>query len=386
MKRASNVLLLIFSALMLLCVNAFAQDAATDASDPAATEVNEDGHSTDTEGESAAPAEQPAEENSATVTDEDASIDSAAKLYENEQIVALKGTPKAYTDGFNNYVNNKVRFELSTVDNIITGEIFYKVDDQAEQKYSSPFSIKEEGAHVIYYYSVDKMGNREMQKSMNVIVDATSPQVAVTITAPFAKTGEQIYASDKFSYNYSIESKDAMTGVASTVYSLEGQEPREYMKPFVVNSPAPVKVNVASEDKVGNLTQKYTTKIIDENGQLLASSIDDITILIDKTAPEVSIKPDKEFVDKEGIKVASKDYKYTISALDTESGVKAVYYRIDSKSDFILYTGEITFNTNGNHKIEAIAKDGVGNVSKTAELDVFVDTLPAETGLKFITE
>ena len=44
------------------------------------------------------------------------------------------------------------------------------------------------------------------------------------------------------------------------------------------------------------------------------------------------------------------------------------------------------FTSNGHHKIEAIAKDKVGNVSKTAVLDVFVDVIPANTNIKMVTE
>jgi hypothetical protein len=160
----------------------------------------------------------------------------------------------------------------------------------------------------------------------------------------------------------------------------------EYLKPFSINSLKPVNVSVAAEDRVGNLTKKYVTKIVDEDGNVLAESIDDIEIAVDNTAPVVTITPDKEFFMKDSTKVASKDYKYSIAAADEESGVKAIYYRINSRSEFILYTGAIQFNSNGWHKIEAIAKDNVGNTSKAAVLDVFVDIIPAQTNIDLITE
>ena len=320
------------------------------------------------------------------VTTEDTTADHAEKVYDKEDVKSLKGTPKAYTDGYNNFINDKVKFQISDIDNIMQDQLFYKIDNGHDQKYTEPFTIADEGAHLVQYYSVDKMGNKEIIKSINVIVDKTAPEVVVTITAPFAKTGDKIYASEKFSYSYTISAKDNIAGVASTQYAVEGGEYMEYMKPFVINALAPVKITVNSEDKVGNLTKKYTTKIVDENGNVLGESIEDIVITIDKTAPTVEIKSDKELFKKDNVNVASKDYKYTITAADQESGVKTIYYRIDNKSEFILYTGEIVFNTNGMHKIEAIAKDGVGNVSSTAVLDVFVDIIPAESTIKFVTE
>ena len=193
-------------------------------------------------------------------------------------------------------------------------------------------------------------------------------------------------ASEKFSYEYTIAAKDNLAGVASVEYTEGEGEYREYMKPFLINSITPVKIAVDAEDKVGNLTKKYTTKILDENGNVIAESLDDVAISVDKTVPAVEIKPDKELFVKDNMNIASKDYKFTVTATDDESGVMAIYYRIDSKSEFILYTGEIQFNTNGMHKIEAIAKDKVGNISKTAVLDVFVDIIPADSSVKFITE
>jgi hypothetical protein len=317
---------------------------------------------------------------------EDAAVEEKEKIFEKEDVLALKGTPKTFTDGYNTYVNDKIQFKLSEIDNIMQDKIFYKINDQEEQLYEAPFSLKDEGSQVIYYYSIDKMGNKEEQRSLNVIVDKTAPEVIVTITAPFAKTGEKIYASDQFKYEYTISAKDNISGVGSVGYAIEDGEYMEYLKPFSINSLKPVNVSVAAEDRVGNLTKKYVTKIVDEDGNVLAESIDDIEIAVDNTAPVVTITPDKEFFMKDSTKVASKDYKYSIAAADEESGVKAIYYRINSRSEFILYTGAIQFNSNGWHKIEAIAKDNVGNTSKAAVLDVFVDIIPAQTNIDLITE
>jgi hypothetical protein len=317
---------------------------------------------------------------------EDAAVEEKEKIFEKEDVLALKGTPKTFTDGYNTYVNDKIQFKLSEIDNIMQDKIFYKINDQEEQLYEAPFSLKDEGSQVIYYYSIDKMGNKEEQRSLNVIVDKTAPEVIVTITAPFAKTGEKIYASDQFKYEYTISAKDNISGVGSVGYAIEDGEYMEYLKPFSINSLKPVNVSVAAEDRVGNLTKKYVTKIVDEDGNVLAESIDDIEIAVDNTAPVVTITPDKEFFMKDSTKVASKDYKYSITASDEESGVKAIYYRINSRSEFILYTGAIQFNSNGWHKIEAIAKDNVGNTSKAAVLDVFVDIIPAQTNIDLITE
>jgi hypothetical protein len=368
MKKVSILSLFIFTAFILISGAAISQETVK------------------TDEKAAVTTEEKAAVTTDHVTTEDTATEHAEKVYEKEDVQLLKGQPKTFTDGYNTYVNDKVRFELFDLDNVMKDTVMYKIDAKEEQKYTEPFTIGEEGSHVIYYYSVDKMGNKEALKSINVIVDKTAPESLVTITAPFSKNGENIYASETFTYNYTISSKDNISGVGAVTYAAKGEEHKQYVKPFSINSLAPVVMEVTSEDRVGNITKKYTTKVVDENGVVLTQSIEDIKIIVDKTSPVVEIKADKAFYMKEKLNVASKDYKYTITAADTESGVKAIYYRMDNKSEFILYTGELQFNTNGMHKIEAIARDAVGNTSKATTLDVFVDIIPADTNIKLITE
>ena len=368
MKKFSILMLFIFTAFLFLSSAAISQDAGTDTGTETEVKTTTDGATTE------------------HLTTEDATTEHAEKVFEKQEVQVLKGKPRSFSDGYNTYVNDKVRFELFDVDNIMPDTKFYKIDNAAELKYTEPFTLSDEGAHVIYYYSIDKMGNKEGVKAINVIVDKTAPETLVTITAPFAKNGDKIYASETFTYNYAISSKDNISGVSSVKYAAKGEEQKQYVKPFSLNSLTPVVLEVASEDKVGNLTKKYATKVLDENGVVLAESLQDMNIIVDKTVPAVEIKADKAFFMKDKLTVASKDFKYTITASDTESGVKSIFYRMDNNSEFILYTGELQFNTNGMHKIEAIARDGVGNTSKTATLDVFVDIIPADTNIKLLTE
>ena len=376
MKKVSILSLFIFTAFILISGAAISQEAVT--ADKTATSNDQTVKTDDKAATDTAATDQ--------LTKEDTAAEHAEKVFEKEDVQLLKGHPKTFTDGYNTYVNDKVRFELADIDNILADIIMYRIDNKEEQKYTAPFTLSDEGSHVITYYSIDKMGNKEAVKTINVIVDKTAPETLVTVTAPFAKNGDKIYASETFTYNYIISSKDNISGVAAVTYAAKGEDHKQYVKPFSINSLAPVILQVTSEDKVGNLTKKYTTKVVDENGNTLTENLADMNIIVDKTSPIVEIKADKAFFMKDKTSVASKDFKYTIAATDAESGVKSIYYRIDTKDEFMLYTGEIQFSTNGMHKIEAIARDGVGNTSKAVTLDVFVDIIPADTNIKLITE
>ena len=352
----------------------FSQDAPAPAAEPAKEE-----HATV---EPAAPAPAPA---LAPAPAEDVPAEKSKELSKEEIIMQSAKGGKIYCDGHSTFINSKVLFELGTKDNIYEDTIYYKLDGGEVKLYSGPFAIEQEGKHVVTYYSVDKMGNQEAARDINVICDNTAPVVVVNMHAPFVKTGDKLYASESFVYTYVIDSHDDLSGVSSVVYSTDGDNYEEFVAPVKVTSRDVPKVKVVARDRVNNVTTAYTSKVIDEAGNVLGTA-ESINVIIDRTAPAVEIKADKEFTVKDGKKIASRVFKYTVTAADTESGVGTLLYRVDNRGDFNIYTDVIAFSTNGDHVIEAIARDKVGNVSQTAILNVYVDTVPPVSEIKMISE
>ena len=287
------------------------------------------------------------------------------------------------------FMSSVSKIKLADTDNIEVGSVFYRINDGADQEYSEPFSIEEEGTHTLVYYSVDRLGNKEVAQILTIVVDNTPPDVALNVLAPFIMNEEMIFASEFFNYQYSITARDNLSGVASVRYSvssIEDAPQQQYLRPFFISSTTPPKVNIFSEDRVGNSTTQYITNIYDENGTLIKSG-EDLVITIDNTAPVVTITPDKEFFMKDDMQVASREYKFTITATDEEAGVRAIYYRLGDDEDFILYTGqEFTFSNNGPQRIESIAVDKVGNTSAGTILEFYIDIIPSITDLKFSVE
>jgi len=308
----------------------------------------------------------------------------------NEGAVRRDSGVRSFFDGSRLFISSQVKIELTKTGTDEPGGIFYSINNGEEIEYSEPFAIEEEGAHTIVYYSVDQLGNRETPKILTVFVDNAPPDVAVSIVAPFSKQEDVIYAAESFSYQYTINAKDDASGVSSVRYSVgeaEDAVQKHYLEPFVINSLEPVKLNIFAEDRVGNTTSQYTANIYDENGNLIATGDEELNIVVDNTPPEVTITPDKEFFMRGDVQVASREHKFTITATDEESGVKAIYYRLGDDSRFILYTGqEISFSTNGPQKIEAIAVDNVGNTSSGTSLEFIIDLIPANTQLRLVSE
>jgi hypothetical protein len=57
----------------------------------------------------------------------------------------------------------------------------YKLDDGAWTTYTGAFSVTEEAVHTLYYYSVDKVGNREENNSVALRIDKTPPEINLTV-------------------------------------------------------------------------------------------------------------------------------------------------------------------------------------------------------------
>ncbi|MEM3712429.1 MAG: DNRLRE domain-containing protein [Thermoproteota archaeon] len=89
------------------------------------------------------------------------------------------GSPKYYV-GNNIYVNSSTSFSLSASDDMSgVKETKYRIDDGPWKDYTGKFSLSgySDGIHEIRYYSIDKAGNNEAEKTLTVILDNTPPSI-----------------------------------------------------------------------------------------------------------------------------------------------------------------------------------------------------------------
>ena len=85
--------------------------------------------------------------------------------------------------GENNWFINAVTVTLSAVDDSAgVASTKYKLDAGAWTTYTGAFLVTEDAAvHTLYYYSVDKVGNREENKSATLKIDRTKPTINLTV-------------------------------------------------------------------------------------------------------------------------------------------------------------------------------------------------------------
>ncbi|HPI14724.1 MAG TPA: hypothetical protein PL135_08920 [Spirochaetota bacterium] len=292
---------------------------------------------------------------------------------------------KTYYDGVTTYANSKVLFKLTTKDNVMAEKIEYRIDDGTLAVYQEPFAIDSEGKHIIAFFGTDKLGNKEDEKMFRITIDNTAPDIAVAASSPVLKIGDRLYSTK--SVNFTVIAKDALSGVDSTQYSINGRDYADYVAPFNIINDGEVELKAKSIDRVSNLAEVFALKVIDDaDGKEVELREASIKLFIDNIAPKVSITPDKELVRKDAKAIASMDYKYAVAAEDNESGVASILVRVDGKGDFMAYKEPISFATNGDHLIEAKAVDKMGNTSNSTILSVFVDIIPPQTTIETVTE
>jgi len=80
-------------------------------------------------------------------------------------------------DGNNGWYRHDVIITLTATDEISrVDSTYYKIDDSNWREYTEPIILSEE-EHIISFYSIDKAGNKEKEKSLSIKIDKTKPSI-----------------------------------------------------------------------------------------------------------------------------------------------------------------------------------------------------------------
>jgi hypothetical protein len=106
--------------------------------------------------------------------------------------------------------------------------------------YAGAFNITAQGIHTVSYFSRDLAGNFAVLSSLSVNIDETPPHTTASL-------------SGTLSVQVTLTATDNLSGVASTVYQLDGGSVLTYSGPFMVSSTGSHTVLFYSTDKAGNV-------------------------------------------------------------------------------------------------------------------------------------
>ncbi|MGB3259859.1 OmpL47-type beta-barrel domain-containing protein [Paenisporosarcina sp.] len=195
-------------------------------------------------------------------------------------------------------------------------------------------SVTEAGVNVVSFYSVDKVGNKEEVKTIEVSIDGIAPETVSN-------------ADDQWYQEFTVEltATDNHSGVDKTFYSVNGSEFEEGTN-FTVSEEGINVISFYSVDYAGNVEEVKTAEV-----------------KIDRTAPETVSNADDKW---------RQEFTVELTATDEHSGVAQTFYSLNG-SEFVEGTSfEVT--EEGINTISFYSVDHAGNVEEVKTAEVKIDT------------
>jgi len=97
-----------------------------------------------------------------------------------------------------------------------TSTIYYRLDSEEYQVYESTITVPE-GIHDVSYYSVDLAGNREDEKSLQLKIDCSQPEISASI---YTQHPDNLYVTgEPITFMYSAT--DSISGIESAVAKVD---------------------------------------------------------------------------------------------------------------------------------------------------------------------
>jgi hypothetical protein len=120
---------------------------------------------------------------------------------------------------------------------------------------TAAFSIAAEGTTTITFYATDSAGNAEAPQTKTLMLDKTPPHTTAGLSGATHGCGAYIAP-----VQVTLTATDSGSGVASTVYKLDGGPLIAYAGPFTVSTVGSHTVTFHSTDRAGNVEATQSAK------------------------------------------------------------------------------------------------------------------------------
>ncbi|HJR06148.1 MAG TPA: PQQ-binding-like beta-propeller repeat protein [Pyrinomonadaceae bacterium] len=253
------------------------------------------------------------------------------------------------TAGTNGWYRSWVQVSLTPLDNQSgVASTYYSVDGGAAQAYAGSFTVSGNAQHNVSFWSVDKVGNTETTRSVNIKIDITSPDTQNAVTGP---VGNSVYW--RGAIQMSLTASDNLSGVASTHYRIDGGAIQTYTGPFTVSGDGTHPVEFWSVDMAGNDTTRGTSMI-----------------RIDATAPSTQATATGPS-GTNGWYLSA--VQLALTASDNLSGMANSYYKVDGGATQ-TYTGTFNVSNAGVHTLAFWSMDKANNTETQRSLSFGIDS------------
>jgi large repetitive protein len=271
------------------------------------------------------------------------SVDNAGNVEQKSsaELKIDKNPPETTSNVSDQWVKGDFIVKLTAVDELSGVDKTYYSINGSEYVEGSRFSITTTGVNEVAFYSIDKAGNTEEEKTIKVKVDELPPETTSN-------------AKDEWlngTYLLELTATDDLSGVAKTLYSVNGSEFVEGTS-VVVKKDGKNKVSFYSIDHAGNV-----------------EGIKTIEVNIDELPPETTSNAKDEWLKEAFI--------LELFATDDQSGVAKTFYSVNG-SDFVAGALVVLKNA-GINKVSFYSVDNAGNVEEVKTVEVKIDYTAPET-------
>jgi outer membrane protein assembly factor BamB len=213
----------------------------------------------------------------------------------------------------------------------------------------SPLHFTSEGTNQTQQVTVtDNAGNTATFTSPAVNIDLTAPVTRISL--PGISQTQEFFTGP---VSVTLSASDNLSGVASTLYSINGGPAQTYTTTFSITGDGSYAIEYWSVDTAGN-TEAHKTR----------------TMGIDTTAPVTQASVSGSAGMNNWYRSA---VQVSLNASDNVSGVYNSFYRIDGGA-IQTYAGPFVLSTVGQHTVDYWSVDNVNNTEATHSLAIKIDT------------
>lgn len=243
-------------------------------------------------------------------------------------------------------------------------KIYYAIDDNEPRAITSYLKLTSlsEGNHVLKYYAIDNVNNKEEIKSYNFFLDRSAPIIIDEVQGNSFMLNGKSYSSGRTKIK--LTAVDNKAGVKSIHYSINGKKYEVYNKPFYLptkTGSTSIKYyatdNVNNKVSTNNDNKKSTATYVDLSGPNLSHSF---------SSPK--------FTTRDTIFISTKT-KITLRATDAEAGVNKITYNANKKGE-LNFTEPFSIKEEGFHSINYTGYDNVENTNSENFFFILDNTAP----------
>lgn len=253
------------------------------------------------------------------------------------------------------YFSGKTKLKLTAVDNKSgVKEVLYSIDGEDFKTYQDPFYLPSiSGEHIVRYYSLDNMQNatqgdgtgkfEQFKHTVSKIyIDLTGPTLEHSYKGPSFQARDTLFIGPNT--EIVLKGSDKESGLQALRYSVDDQmDETPYTQSFRIPTNGWHHVELFGYDNVNN------------------RNITDFRLMVDGTPPQVLFNYSTEpLSEKDGQKVYPEFMVLYLAATDRETGVEKLGYKLD-KTTYKSYADPIKGFTKGQHTLEVLAEDKLGN-------------------------